>query len=85
MVAQVARVVYGDTNGIYAFQAFTSLILFLAANTSIAAFPRWRVLAPTASSRPVRSRRRLAFSMGILLLGSSPPPGSPSPAAGRTP
>jgi len=72
VVAQVARVVYGDTIGFYAFQAFTALILFLAANTSFAAFPRLAAVLAADGFFPRQfSFRgdRLAFSMGILLLG----------------
>jgi amino acid transporter len=72
VVAQVARTVYGDTIGFYAFQAFTALLLFLAANTSFAAFPRLAaVLAQDGFFPRQFSFRgdRLAFSMGIILLG----------------
>ncbi|HKG56286.1 MAG TPA: APC family permease [Candidatus Limnocylindrales bacterium] len=72
VVAQVARTVYGDTIGFYAFQAFTALLLFLAANTSFAAFPRLAaVLAQDGFFPRQFSFRgdRLAFSMGIVLLG----------------
>ena len=53
VMAQVAGIVYGgDSIGFYLFQAFTALLLFLAANTSFAAFPRLAaVLARTASCR----------------------------------
>src|SRR3954453_5990465 len=71
VVAQVARTVYGDTIGFYAFQAFTALLLFLAANTAFAAFPRLAaVLAQDGFFPRQFSFRgdRLAFSMGIILL-----------------
>jgi amino acid transporter len=72
VIAQVARHVYGDTVGFYLFQAFTALLLFLAANTSFAAFPRLAaVLAEDGFIPRQFSFRgdRLAFSTGILLLG----------------
>jgi len=72
VISQVARVVYGDTLAFYAFQAFTALLLFLAANTSFAAFPRLSAVLAADGFFPRQfSFRgdRLAFSMGILLLG----------------
>ena len=72
VISQVARHVYGDTIGFYLFQAFTALLLFLAANTSFAAFPRLSaVLAEDGFIPRQFSFRgdRLAFSQGILLLG----------------
>ncbi len=72
VIAQVAKTVYGDTVGFYAFQTFTALILFLAANTSFAAFPRLAAVLGQDGFFPRQfSFRgdRLAFSMGILLLG----------------
>jgi amino acid transporter len=72
VVSQVARTVYGDSVAFYAFQAFTALLLFLAANTSFAAFPRLSaVLAEDGFFPRQFSFRgdRLAFSMGIILLG----------------
>ncbi|MBA2315645.1 MAG: APC family permease [Chloroflexi bacterium] len=72
VIAQVARTVYGDNVAFYAFQGFTALLLFLAANTSFAAFPRLAaVLAEDGFFPRQFSFRgdRLAFSMGIILLG----------------
>jgi amino acid transporter len=72
VVAQVARTVYGDSIAFYGFQAFTALLLFLAANTSFAAFPRLAaVLAEDGFFPRQFSLRgdRLAFSTGIILLG----------------
>jgi amino acid transporter len=72
IVSQVARTVYGETVGFYAFQGFTALLLFLAANTSFAAFPRLAAVLGTDGFFPRQfSFRgdRLAFSMGIVLLG----------------
>jgi amino acid transporter len=72
VIAQVARIVYGDSIAFFAFQAFTALLLFLAANTSFAAFPRLAaVLAEDGFFPRQFSLRgdRLAFSTGIVLLG----------------
>jgi amino acid transporter len=72
IVAQVAQRVYGDSIGFYAFQGFTALLLFLAANTSFAAFPRLSAVLATDGFFPRQfSFRgdRLAYSMGIVLLG----------------
>jgi len=73
VVAQVAAAVYGnDSVGFYVFQAFTALLLFLAANTSFAAFPRLAAVLALDGFFPRQfSFRgdRLAFSMGILALG----------------
>jgi amino acid transporter len=72
VIAQVARIVYGDSIAFFAFQAFTALLLFLAANTSFAAFPRLAaVLAEDGFFPRQFSLRgdRLAFSTGIILLG----------------
>ncbi len=72
VIAQVARIIYGDSVGFFAFQAFTALLLFLAANTSFAAFPRLAAILGKDGFFPRQfSFRgdRLAFSMGIILLG----------------
>jgi amino acid transporter len=72
VIAQIANHVYGDTILFYLFQAFTALLLFLAANTSFAAFPRLAaVLAEDGFIPRVFSFRgdRLAYSTGIMLLG----------------
>ncbi|HYH93768.1 MAG TPA: APC family permease [Candidatus Saccharimonadales bacterium] len=72
VIAQVARIIYGDSIAFFAFQAFTALLLFLAANTSFAAFPRLAaVLAEDGFFPRQFSFRgdRLAFSTGIILLG----------------
>ncbi len=72
VVAQVARTVYGDSIGFYSFQAFTALLLFLAANTSFAAFPRLAAVLGQDGFFPRQfsfKGDRLAFSMGIVLLG----------------
>ncbi len=73
VIAQVAAVVFGgDSIGFYLFQAFTALLLFLAANTSFNAFPRLGAVLATDGYFPRQfSFRgdRLAFSMGIIALG----------------
>ncbi len=73
VVAQVAAVVFGgDSIGFYLFQAFTALLLFLAANTCFAAFPRLSAVLAIDGFFPRQfSFRgdRLAFSMGIVALG----------------
>jgi amino acid transporter len=73
VIAQVAGTVFGSSSiPFYLFQAFTALLLFLAANTSFAAFPRLAAVLGEDGFFPRQfSLRgdRLAFSMGILLLG----------------
>ena len=73
VLAQVAAVVYGaGTIPFFLFQAFSALILFLAANTSFNAFPRLVAILAQDGFMPRQfSFRgdRLAFSLGILVLG----------------
>jgi amino acid transporter len=72
VIAQIARHVYGDTIGFYAFQAFTALLLFLAANTSYNAFPRLAAVLAEDGFIPRQFAfrgDRLAYSTGIILLG----------------
>jgi amino acid transporter len=72
VIAQIAKHVYGDTVGFYAFQAFTALLLFLAANTSYNAFPRLAAVLGEDGFFPRQFAfrgDRLAYSTGILLLG----------------
>ena len=72
VIAQVAEVVFGNSILFYLFQIFTALLLFLAANTSFAAFPRLAAVLGEDGFFPRQfSLRgdRLAFSSGILLLG----------------
>jgi amino acid transporter len=72
VIAEVASHVYGDGSlGFYLFQAFTALILILAANTSYNAFPRLAALL--AEDRLVPRHfafrgDRLAYTTGIVLL-----------------
>ena len=74
VIAQIASHVYGDASvGFYLFQAFTALLLFLAANTSFAAFPRLAAVLAEDGFIPRQFAfrgDRLAFSTGIILLGS---------------
>jgi amino acid transporter len=74
VIAQIASHVYGGGSvGFYLFQAFTALLLFLAANTSFAAFPRLAAVVAEDGFLPRQfSFRgdRLAFSTGIILLGT---------------
>ena len=74
VIAQIASHVYGDSSvGFYLFQAFTALLLFLAANTSFAAFPRLAAVLAEDGFIPRQFAfrgDRLAFSTGIILLGS---------------
>jgi amino acid transporter len=74
VVAQVAGTVFGaESLGFYAFQAFTALILILAANTSYNAFPR---LAAILAQDDLMPRQfafrgdRLAYTLGILILSA---------------
>jgi amino acid transporter len=72
VIAQISRYVYGDTIGFYLFQAFTALLLFLAANTSFAAFPRLSAVLAEDGFVPRQFAfrgDRLAYSQGIILLG----------------
>lgn len=74
VISQVAAVAFGDGSVMFLlFQAFTALILFLAANTSYAAFPRLgAILARDGYMPRVFSFRgdRLAFTSGILVLSA---------------
>ena len=74
VAAQVGRTVLGHNIFFYTVQAFTALILILAANTSYADFPRLAsILARDRFVPPQFLFRgdRLAFSNGILLLGAA--------------
>ena len=72
VISQVAATVYGDgAIGFYLFQAFTALILFLAANTSYNAFPRLAAILATDGYMPRQFTfrgDRLAFTAGIVIL-----------------
>ena len=73
VISQIARHVYGDTIGFYLFQAFTALLLFLAANTSYNAFPRLAAVlaADGYFPRPFAFRGDRLDISPILLSGSS--------------
>ena len=72
VISQVAATIYGDGSiGFYLFQAFTALILFLAANTSYNAFPRLAAILAKDGYVPRQfSFRgdRLAFTSGVVIL-----------------
>jgi hypothetical protein len=72
VISQVARRVYGDDSiPFYLFQAFTALLLFLAANTSFNAFPRLLAILAGDAHMPRQFAfrgDRLAFSYGIIAL-----------------
>jgi amino acid transporter len=72
VISQVAALAFGDSSiGFYLFQAFTALILFLAANTSYNAFPRLAAILARDGYLPRQfSFRgdRLAFTSGIVIL-----------------
>jgi amino acid transporter len=74
VVAQVAAHVFGDGSiPFYLFQLFTALLLFLAANTSFAAFPRLGAILAEDGFMPRHFAfrgDRLAFSAGIVVLGA---------------
>jgi amino acid transporter len=74
VIAQVAEQVYGAGSiPFFLFQAFTALLLFLAANTSFNAFPRLlAILAKDGFMPRQMSFRgdRLAFSYGIVALAA---------------
>jgi amino acid transporter len=72
VVAQVAQAVYGaGSPGFFLFTAFTALLLFLAANTSFAAFPRLGAVLAEDGFFPRQFAfrgDRLAFTAGIIVL-----------------
>jgi amino acid transporter len=72
VISQVAGLAFGDGSiAFYLFQAFTALILFLAANTSYNAFPRLAAILSRDGYLPRQfSFRgdRLAFTSGIVIL-----------------
>jgi amino acid transporter len=72
VTSQIAQTVFGRGSVMfYAVQAFTALILFLAANTSYADFPRLASILSRDRYLPsVMKNRgdRLAFSNGIIIL-----------------
>src|SRR5207247_10006903 len=66
--------IFGDGSlPFYLFQAFTALILFLAANTSFNAFPRLAAILATDGYMPrtfAFRGDRLAFTSGIVILSA---------------
>jgi amino acid transporter len=72
VISQVAATIYGNSSiGFYLFQAFTALILFLAANTSYNAFPRLAAILANDGFMPRQMGfrgDRLAFTSGIVIL-----------------
>ncbi|MEZ4596963.1 MAG: APC family permease [Chloroflexota bacterium] len=74
VVAQVASAVFGaDSVGFYVFQAFTALILILAANTSYNAFPRLTAILAQDDLMPRQFAfrgDRLAYTLGVLILSA---------------
>ena len=74
VISQVAREIYGsDTIPFFAFQAFTAILLFLAANTSFNAFPRLLAILAQDGFMPRQFALRgdrLAFSYGIIVLAT---------------
>jgi amino acid transporter len=74
VISQVAREIYGsNTIPFFLFQAFTAVLLFLAANTSFNAFPRLLAILAQDGFMPRQFALRgdrLAFSYGILVLAT---------------
>jgi amino acid transporter len=72
VISQVAGIIFGENSiPFYIYQAFTALILFLAANTSFNAFPRLAAILARDGYMPrVFSFRgdRLAYNGGIVIL-----------------
>jgi len=73
VISQIAHRVYGDGILFYLFQAFTAVLLFLAANTSFNAFPRLLAILAADGHMPRQFALRgdrLAYSYGIVVLAS---------------
>ncbi|HSP55486.1 MAG TPA: APC family permease, partial [Dehalococcoidia bacterium] len=74
LVSALGKQVLGKNALYYGFQVATALVLFLAANTSYADFPRLSAILATDRFMPRQfgfKGDRLAFSNGILLLAGS--------------
>ncbi|TMF07909.1 MAG: APC family permease [Chloroflexi bacterium] len=74
IVSLLGRDVFGDNVLYYAYQAATALVLFLAANTSFADFPRLSAILARDKFMPRQfafKGDRLAFSNGIMLLAGA--------------
>ncbi|HXK34852.1 MAG TPA: APC family permease [Dehalococcoidia bacterium] len=70
--AQIAKTVFGESPVFYFIQTMTALILFLAANTAYADFPRLGSILARDRFLPHQFQfrgDRLAFSNGIIFLG----------------
>jgi len=74
VVSQIAIAIFGNaTFAFYAVQAFTALILILAANTAYQDFPRLASILARDRFMPsqfVNRGDRLVFSNGVLVLGA---------------
>jgi amino acid transporter len=73
VISQIARTIYGDGVPFYLFQAFTAVLLFLAANTSFNAFPRLLAILANDGHMPRQFALRgdrLAYSYGIVVLAT---------------
>jgi amino acid transporter len=73
VISQIARTVYGEGVPFYLFQAFTAVLLFLAANTSFNAFPRLLAILANDGHMPRQFALRgdrLAYSYGIVVLAT---------------
>ena len=73
VLSQIAHYVFGDSTFYYLVQFMTACILFLAANTSFAGFPRLASVLAKEKYIPTRFANlgdRLAFSNGIVALSS---------------
>lgn len=71
VLSQIGRLVFGDSILYYALQVFTALILFLAANTAFADFPRLASFLAKDGYLPRQLANigdRLVYSNGILVL-----------------
>jgi amino acid transporter len=71
VLSQIGRIVFGESVFYYSLQVFTALILFLAANTAFADFPRLASFLAKDGYLPRQLANigdRLVFSNGILLL-----------------
>jgi len=74
IVSLLGRDVFGENVLYYAYQAATALVLFLAANTSFADFPRLSAILAKDKFMPRQfafKGDRLAFSNGIMLLAGA--------------
>jgi amino acid transporter len=74
VVSLLGREVFGKNVLYYAFQAATALVLFLAANTSFADFPRLSAILARDKFMPRQlafKGDRLGFSNGIMLLAGA--------------